>query len=387
MILIIPVITRSVGIEMFGQVMVANAIAGLMGILINYATVQSSVKEIAVDSKNVRFLSTIFIETITLRLVIFSIITILLLSSKVIFNETYFLYISIIPIIFAEAINPFFFLLGQENLKYYNLSNVIAKAATIVGILIFVKSRNGGVWVNFIIGICTTINYLILLVLLIKKYKINFVIPHTKKILKIYRQNFSLVASNFSVHLQQSLMLFALQKWGTDAWLGAYSLCDKVIWSSRLLIISISSALYPKTAKIFNEGKEIWHKFKTEIKLYSGGLFLLLSLTLFIFPEFIIYVLAGQKNETAVLFLRVMAFAPTISALNFINTLDRLLYDDKKSIFQIAFILVILAIIISVTLVKTQSYQWFGSYTLTIEMAALLLYEYKIWQYQPKIVN
>ena len=378
MILMIPIITRAVGLEMFGHVMVSNAIAGLMGILINYATVQTSVKEIAFNHKDNKIISKIFNETIFIRILLFFLMTAILVSSKYFFPVTFLLYLSIVPIIFGEAINPLFFFLGQENLRSYNLSNLVTKVITIIAILIFIKGRSDGVWVNFIIGLCTSVNYLILVFVLIKKYQLKFIMPKKKDVIKIYTGNFYLVANNFSVHLQQSLMLFALQRWGTDAWLGAYSLCDKVIWSSRLLIISISSALYPKSAQLFKEGQVVWIKFRNKTKIYIGGLFFLLSAVLFLFPGFIILILSGQENETAVTFLRFMSLAPTLAALNSMNVLDRLLYNDTKSIFQIAFILLLLSLLISVTLVKSKSYFWFGAYTLSIESFALLLYELHI---------
>lgn len=51
MMLLFPVLTRLLGIEKFGEVMAANAFAGLAGGLVNYGTIQSSIKEVS-NAKN-----------------------------------------------------------------------------------------------------------------------------------------------------------------------------------------------------------------------------------------------------------------------------------------------------------------------------------------------
>src|SRR3546814_21150113 len=129
--------------------------------------------------------------------------------------------------------------------------------------------------------------------------------------LLIGKENFFLTINNISVHLQQSLMIFAIAKWGTPIWLGAYTLCDKVIWSSRILIVSVANAIYPKATQLYQEKSKLWSVYRMSMKKLITLLFLILSLILFIIPDIIIQILAGKVNETAVFFLRLMTFAPT----------------------------------------------------------------------------
>ena len=52
MILLYPIITRSVGLEAFGLIMLANAFAGLLGIVVNFGTSQSGIKDVAVHKSD-----------------------------------------------------------------------------------------------------------------------------------------------------------------------------------------------------------------------------------------------------------------------------------------------------------------------------------------------
>jgi O-antigen/teichoic acid export membrane protein len=378
LILIYPIITRIIGIEQFGYVILANTFASLSAIIINYGTNQSGIRDIATSVSDIKKLSTIFYTTIWIRVLIFIIFSLLIISLQW-FNVRYYSFIVLaIPIVIAEVINPLFFYNGTENLRIYNIANLVSKALIIILVLLFIKGPQDSEWTNFIMGTVSTTVYSVLMVFAALKHKLSFRFPQKSEMLLIGKENFYLTVNNISVHLQQSLMIFAIAKWGTPSWLGAYTLCDKVIWSSRILIISVSNAIYPKAAQLYQEKTKLWSVYRLRMKKLVTMLFFLLSLTLFIFPEFIIFVLAGEQNETAVVFLRMMAIVPTIAALNCLNVLDLLLKNNIVSIFRIAVILMVLSVLSAYFLVQSGQYKWFGMYTVLIELSALLMYEYVI---------
>src|SRR5690606_17273924 len=135
------------------------------------------------------------------------------------------------------------------------------------------------------------------------------------------------------------LMVFALAKWGTPLWLGAYSLCDKIIWSIRMMIISVSSAVYPKAAQLHQQSPKLWKAYMRRMKLLLALLFSFGSFLLFITPNFFVYIISGEHNEMAAGFLRIMAFVPVVAALNSLNVVDLLIKNNTRSIFNISIIL------------------------------------------------
>ena len=377
MMLLFPVLTRLIGIEKFGEVMAANAFAGLAGGLINYGTIQSSIKEVSNAKNDTLALSRIVFETLCIRFIFFVLVVLVLIFSNLYLKDYYLLYLLTIPLLFAEVLNPMFLFLGLENLKYLNVGNLIAKILTILFVLFFIGDKSDAPWVNFIMGSSLSICYLFVLTWGINKYKISWVMPSQFSQKILIKSNFYLLVNNFSVHLQQSFMLFALQIWGKVAWLGAYALCDKIIWSSRLLIISISNSVYPTAAQLHKTDTVRWFTFKHQLKWRTGFLFLTGSVILFIFSDLIIYLLSGQKNIEASLFLKLMAFTPFIASLNFMNVLDRVLNNDNYSIFQIAIILLMVSSLSAFGIVYWGNFWGIGLYTLSIETIALLLYEFK----------
>lgn len=371
MLLLYPVITRIIGLEAFGQVMVANAFAGLMGILVNYGTIQTSIKEVAVLKEQKESLSAIVTNTFAVRLALFTVVAILLSISGFFIGQYYLFYLLTLPLIFAEVVNPMFIFLGVQNLRIFNLANLVAKSATVLIIILFIQGSEDAMWVNFLMGTVLSLTYLFLIARATKMYRLHFKWPSHLSQMLILKGNFYLFFNNIAVHLQQSLMLFALQRWGTPELLGAYSLGDKVIWSARMLLISISSAVYPTSARLFNNNPQDWIAFKRKVKISVGMVFLFGSLFLFLFPELIIGILIGEPNSIAVLFLRQMALVPFVAALNLMNVLDRLLYNDNLSIFKIAMLVFVISAGTSYFLVNTGVHPFYGYYPLIIEACAL----------------
>lgn len=378
LILIYPIITRIVGIEEFGFVMLANTFAGISSIAINFGTNQSGVRDIAINLENRTLLRKVFYSNLWLRFYIFVIFVVFLWSLQW-FNIRYYSFILLAtPIVVAELINPLFFFLGSENLKAFNFANLFSKFLTIVLVIIFIKGPNDSQWVNFIMGTSSTLIYAFLLGYAIFKNSLTPYLPSRQEMMQIGKENLYLTINNLSVHLQQSFIIFAIAKWGHPAILGAYTLCDKIIWSSRVIIISISNAIYPKATQLYQEKAKLWEVYQLRMKkilflfFFSGSLFLCL------FSNQIIYIIAGETNHLASLLLKFMAFLPTLAALNSLNVLDLLIKNEIVYIFRIALFLILISSTLAFILVKGEHYTWLGIYTLLVELAALLMYEYTI---------
>lgn len=386
LILIYPIITRIIGIEEFGYVMLANTFAGISSIAINFGTNQSGVRDIAKNIDNRIQLRRVFYSNLWVRVYIF-LLFLLFIWCLQWFHIRYYLFILLaIPIVISEVINPLFFFLGSENLKIFNFANLFSKALTIIFVILLIKGPEDSEWVNFIMGCSSVLIYTSLLLYAIVKNRLYLYTPSAKEMMKIGKENLFLTINNISVHLQQSFIIFAIAKWGNPAILGAYTLCDKIIWSSRVIIISISNAIYPKAAQLYQEKAKLWELYQFRMKKILFMFFFIGSLLLCIFSSQAILIIAGEPNELASTLLRYMAFLPTLAALNSLNVLDLLIKNEIVSIFRIALILIVISSSLALFLVKSEYYTWFGAYTLVIEFCALLMYEYTIKKSNSKYV-
>ena len=378
LILIIPIITRAVGIVEFGVIMFATRFSQFAGAIINYGTGQSGVRDVAFNIKESKKLGHVFYSTLSIRVIIFVLFLVLMFVLQW-FHIRYYTYLLLsIPVVLAEVFNPLCFFIGAERLRVFNLLNLASNVISVLGILIFIKGPNDAGWVNLILGMCSAIAYLGLLIHLIKKLKVPFYFPSKTELLKLGKDNFYLTVNNLSVNLQQSIIIFALPMWGLDALLGPYSLCDRIIGQCRNLLITISNAFYPNAAHVYKQSLNLWNIYRRKTKYLLAGVFFTGSLLIFFLADFIVFTLSKEHNATAIVFLKIMAFVPTVSALNVLNVLDQLLKNNTVYIFRIAIILFIVSLLTAFILLNSGNYPIVGSFTLIVEAIALLMYEFTV---------
>lgn len=378
LILIIPIITRAVGIVEFGVIMFATRFSQFAGAIINYGTGQSGVRDVAFNIKESKKLGHVFYSTLSIRVIIFVLFLVLMFVLQW-FHIRYYTYLLLsIPVVLAEVFNPLCFFIGAERLRVFNLLNLASNVISVLGILIFIKGPNDAGWVNLILGMCSAIAYLGLLIHLIKKLKVPFYFPSKTELLKLGKDNFYLTVNNLSVNLQQSIIIFALPMWGLDALLGPYSLCDRIIGQCRNLLITISNAFYPNAAHVYKQSLNLWNIYRRKTKYLLAGVFFSGSLLIFFLADFIVFTLSKEHNATAIVFLKIMAFVPTVSALNVLNVLDQLLKNNTVYIFRIAIILFIVSLLTAFILLNSGNYPIVGSFTLIVEAIALLMYEFTV---------
>lgn len=377
-ILIIPVITRSIGIYEFGIVMFASRFSQLAGSVINWGTGQSGVRDVAFNLNDSKKLGVVFYNTLCIRVVIF-VFYLLILFVLQWFHVGYYTYILLsVPIALAEVFNPLCFFIGAERLRLFNIYNLVFNIVCILSLLVFIKGPGDAVWVNFILGTANVITYLVLIVYFGSTFKLTFNLPLKNELLKIGKDNFYLTVNNISVNLQQSIIIFALPRWGYAILLGPYTLCDRIIGQCRNLLITISNAIYPNAAHNYQQSIALWNVYRRKTKYLIAGIFFAGSMLIFILAGFIVFTLTKEYNATAILILRIMAFVPTISALNVLNVLDQLLKNNNVFIFRIAVVLFIISLIVAFISLSIGNYLVIGAFTLIVETSAWLLYEYII---------
>lgn len=358
--------------------MFASKFAQLAGSVINYGTGQSGVRDVAFNIKDRKKLGIVYYNNLFIRVFIF-ILFIALLFGLHWFNVDYYPYILLsVPIALAEVFNPLCFFIGAERLKMFNLLNLVSNVVSILAILFFIKSAHDAKWVNFILGTANTVTYIGLLIYFGLQFKLSFNLPSKRELLKIGKDNFYLTVNNISVNLQQSIIIFALPRWGYSILLGPYTLCDKIIGQCRILLITVSNAIYPNAARLYQQSTSLWNVYRKKTKYLLAGVFFVSSILIFILADFIVFTLSKEHNATAVLFLKVMAFVPIMSALNVLNVLDQLLKNNTVYIFRIAMLLFVLSVFVAFILVTAGNYLLIGSFTLIIETSAVLMYEYAI---------
>lgn len=377
-LLLFPLIIHVTGLEEFGIVILANTYGSLGAMFINYGTNQSGIKDVALFRNNPEKLASVFYTAYYCRFFLF-LLTLPLLFILYQFNFPHVRYFPFaLSIVFAEVLNPFFFFAGIEKVSRYNLANLLSKSSSAFLIYLFVTRPELGIWVNFYLGITNIIAYLILTIYLIRKYKLTQYLVPRVYIVEFFRKNFFLVGNNLSSSLQQSFFVFALSFTGDKMMLGAYSFCDKIVWSFRMLIIAFTTAIFPRAVNLYKENIASWKQFRNRVNKLMAVFFSLVMVGILIFTPFIVGLFTKTHNELAIIYTRAICMVPLIASLNAMNVVDLLLKNKYHYIFIIAMVLLGISVIVSLIFIQFNNKAIFGYYQVIVEIFSLPLYLYFI---------
>lgn len=372
-LLLFPIIIRVVGMEAFGKVSVAFAYATTMGILVNYGTSLSGIKDTA-SASNAQQRSVVYSEILLLRFIVVLIPCLGLLLTPFLQNDYTVLFLFATPLIVAEVLNPLCFYTALEKILPYNIANLTAKLLSTAGILLWVQRPDDAYLVNFIFGITSMCCFLFIHLHLHKHWQIRWTHVKKDRVFALLKQNFPLTGNNLTVQLQQSLFLFFLSGYSNPIILGAYAVCDKIVWSFRLFIIAFCGAIFPTAIRIFQESPAKAMHQKRQINLLFTVVFGIAGIILIVWPQLAVWLFTGEQDPTIIRYVQSVGFVPLLAALNALNVIELLIKNQYKELFQIGLIVLGATLIVSWWIAASGLSNLFGYYLLFTETIALIAY-------------
>lgn len=374
---LIPFLLRTIGLGSFGLVSLSFAIFHFLSVWINYGSNQSGVKDVALAVDDPHVLSQHFFTIFQSRLGLFLLSLVLVPLCFYLLPQGQGIYVwGIYAYLLSELLNPFFFFVGLQKLFWYNLGQGLAKLLALGMVLWLVRTAADGYWVNLLLGLWQALFNLGLVLYAIRKWTLAYPGWDFSRMKAFGKTNFYLTANNASAQLQQSVFLFALSTTKNPHLLGAYALCDKFVWSFKILVISIFNVVYPKGAQQFQVHPKSWKLYKAKVQQWIVLGFALVGLVLFFGANWLVVLVTGKEDLLSQYFLQSVSLLPLVSALNALHIADLLLQNFYGLLFRVSMVLMGIALVLSWAMVQWAPEQGFGFFPLITEVCALALYTY-----------
>ena len=378
-LLVIPILIHYATPNKLGVYFIALSFGVLASILVNFGSSQTAVVELqraSTDNEK----AMISAETLAVRFYPLWIAVIISLGvAAVSDNGIYF--IAILPMLFAELINPQFYLIAQYKINTYSVLNLMIRALVLAFIYVF---RNNNQLI-FIALLSSGVGMFLLNALFFKVVfpaaNLFSLWPNFKRILALIKTHALIVGNGITVHLQQSLFLFALPAFASPIFLSAYGLIDKLISSCRMMLNAYSAAVMPKAAGEHLQGNEQWRTLKKQQNSILALACVCAGFVLYFFPDFILsLLLLGKSNVDqafmmeAIHLLKLIAIVPLLIALNVFNVAELILDKLFKSYFSAGLIVLLIAVLFILFLYLGLPKYTLGYYPMMIEGACLVIY-------------
>ena len=360
------VLFSTLGEAQYGLVNLALSVVLLSSITVSYGYHLNGPKRIALFRDESAKKQTLINEIIVTRIIIATGMAIILFCLTYFFGffKSYaaLLYYSLI-LLFSQALFPMFYFQGNDKIAWASLVNAFAKGAYLLLIVLFIKTPEDATYVNFLFGLSALVVYIVFWIIIYKKEKIKWVWVSIHNIKKRLIENFQFFISSIAGHVSIHGGLIILANFVNNTILGEFALAQKIALLMRMVPIFFTQAILQKATIIFEKDEIEFNSYVNRIFITGLSITFVMGLIVIILSKWIIFLLAGSYVIYSETILKILAFIPFLSMLNF-NNMIKILVDEKKHLLTRA---TWITAIIMLILASIGSY-YYGGYGLSIAL-------------------
>ena len=360
------VLFSRLGEAQYGLVNLALSVVLLSSITVSYGYHLNGPKRIALFRGDSAKKQTLINEIIVTRIIIAIGMAIILFCLTYFFGffKSYaaLLYYSLI-LLFSQALFPMFYFQGNDKIEWASLVNAFAKGAYLLLIVLFIKTPEDATYVNFLFGVTALVVYIIFWIIIYKKEKIKWVWVSIHNVKKRFIENFQFFISSIAGHVSIHGGLIILAIFVNNNVLGKFALAQKIALLMRMIPVFFTQSILQKATILFEKDKIEFNSYVNRIFIIGLSITFVMGLIVIILSKWIIFLLAGSYVIYSETILKILAFIPFLSMLNF-NNMIKILVDEKKHLLTRA---TWITAIFMLLLASIGSY-YYGGYGLSIAL-------------------
>jgi O-antigen/teichoic acid export membrane protein len=348
-----PILIQSIGLDQFGLVNLSLSVIILANIVVGFGYNLSGPREVALYQNDKETLSHIVSNIVFSKVLMAILATIGILVAIFglnMFKEYQWILLFSVLLLFSEATLPLWFFQGMEKMKLISIANVFSKLLYLLGIVLFIHSPFQAKWVNFIMGGAGLGINILLLLYIHYQLEIKFYKPKFVQLFTSLKDNGLLFLSNIASHISVNGGLIVLSFFSVAEVLGMFSLAERVSMVLRMFPSMVIHSVYPNATKLFQNELHSFISYVKKVSMFSLGISLTISLSVFLLAPFIIQLLAKKELAESTSYLRVLAFIPFLASLNIINVVIFLAKGQNNLLFKSSWMMGIFMVSTSVYL-------------------------------------
>ncbi|MCG3825608.1 oligosaccharide flippase family protein [Photobacterium damselae] len=258
--LIIPYLSRLLGIDGFGQVAMLLSMSGVLIVVIDYGFNISATPLVAKNRDNRDYINELLSSILCIKLLISFLLMVFiyfygysLLNIKI----DNILLLSFTFLLIGQSLQSIWFFQGLERMKYITYVQVVLKIIYVIFVFLLVHNDSDINWVIFSLGLSNIIAGAISLALVYSN-SYGLVVPSYKSVINEVKYSFSFFLSRVSVTVYSQASVFIIGSFSGAAQAGLYGGCEKLYQAAQSLMSPLSGALYPYLVK--NKDSKLFYK-------------------------------------------------------------------------------------------------------------------------------
>ena len=351
-IILIPIVSRILGVDSFGKVTYLQTIAQYATIFINFGFEYTSTRAIAVNRDNPEKLRSIFWGTIYAKLLLTLVSLLVYLPYSYTHSqstEEFVMYTAAWMINVGWWLYPSWYFQGVEKINIMSVANFLIKAAGAILVIICVRDASDSVnylasfSFSYIAGGVITVAYCV------EKEEMKYISVTKETVMKLLGDSFPIfIASVFSSITQAFAITYLGAGHATEHDLGIYSGAFKLVFAAVAMCnLPISMAIFPKVSREYEKDREggIRYFYKTlKIVILISTCF---SVGMYIFSPLAVSLLLGDKFAESTELLRYYSICPLLCTTSLYLTVQGLYAIQRQKFATIVESIALLVCIVS----------------------------------------
>ena len=334
----LPYLVRVLGPGKYGLVNFAAAFTAYFTIITDYGFNLSATQEISVNRDDPKRVSEIFSSVFTLKMLLFVLSTLIFLPIVYVvplFKEHLILFVVTFFSVFGTALFPLWFYQGIERMKYILIISVSVRVITTIFIFIIVKSENDFVKLARLNTLTQFAVGIIGLLFVVSKFGIKYTFPDISLLRQQLKNGWNLFLSTVSINLYTTSNVFILGLFAPANIVGYYAAADKVRMAFQGIISPMSQSVFPFVNKLLSESYDRFISFNRKLIKIALIVGAIISITLFLFAEPIVYIVLGKEYQSSIPVLKIIAWLPLVIFVSNVIGIQTMLPLNKQKSFAL----------------------------------------------------
>jgi polysaccharide transporter, PST family len=329
----IPYLINTIGIESFGVVSIVQSVLMYFVIIPDYGfnlTTTAQISKQRSDSYQLSKLVSLTLTTKSILLLIALVLLVLLIVTRVsLFANEPILFLLGFSIVLGQAYFPMWFFQGIEKLSYITYLNFASRL--LVTLLIFIRIKvpqdyilvipiyaSGGVLASFL-G----------LLIIFRKFKINFNAPTRIEIKEALKNGFPFFVSTFSSNLYSTVGFIILGILAPPYLVGLFAVTEKILTVFRQIVLILSQSIYPTMCRLREEAEDKLYPMLQRVGILFSAFMLAIAIILAFFPSLFSIIFIGSVTPELIFLIKLIAPAPLLIYIGMLANQILLVYGFK----------------------------------------------------------
>jgi PST family polysaccharide transporter len=315
--LILPYLTRTVGVDLVGLAMLGQTIMTYFSVLCEYGFNLSGTRDVALHRDNPAKLSEIFFSVYAIKTGIFFCCLLGFWVYHLLFPvENFFLFFSAFGIIAAQILNPFWFYQGLDNLKTVKNLSLIGKMVSVGLTFLFIREKEDFILINFFWASGNVVLGFIYSVVTIKNLHLKFEGIRWSVLMQYFKEGRPAFITNFLINIELYSPTLFLSQVVSPFSFGCFSIAEKIISLFRVGLAVFFQATFSAITRLRLESFSAMKAYFRQVFRPFAWATILACLMAIPLAGPVYSLVAGHAHPDGIFSMRIMAFSPVWSCLS-----------------------------------------------------------------------